>query len=352
MQLGTQAIAILFRNGDLLVCTTACSKFRNNFRRTFVVVSNQELMMVSNPIHKIWRFSIMKNQWRKNSPIDSAFRNAIIVTTTVLTTATASFAQISPLPSIPRPNPDQLNPERLIPRPIAGFTCAPHLETYVVRPLDQRQGKGIRCVKRSEGRIGLSRIPAIAWYGEGDWQGSTYRHLGHAFYDGPNLVGAAADFKEVIHNNFPYGTLKLEIVSPNTIRVTGAWNEVWTKVNRASYRPLPRPTDCGRFFDQYKVTDLDGTRSGEGLRCALKDEHVPSTLRGKVSTWFGNGFWGTASNTYSHVGTFSLNGYGASDLCHSPFGPICNTFGWGSLKFTSTATGYTVTGAWSEKWER
>jgi hypothetical protein len=263
-----------------------------------------------------------------------------IATTTVLTTAAVGLAQTVPLPTI-------------TPVPANRFTCAPHFETYVVRPLDQRQGAGIRCVKRGEGRPGVSRLPAIAWYGEGNWQGATYRHLGHAFYQGTTLVGAAADFKENIHNNFPYGALKLQIVNPNTIRVTGAWNEVWVKVNAVNYRPLSRrPSDCGGFFDQYKVTDLGGTRRGEGLRCALRDEHGPAALRGRVTTWFGNGYWVDPGTTYTHVGTFAHNGYGASDICKSPFGPVCNTFGWGSLKLTPTPTGYTVTGAWSERWTR
>jgi len=226
----------------------------------------------------------------------------------------------------------------------SNFTCGPHLRTYVVRPLNNRSGSGIRCVKFGEANPGNSRIPKIAWYGEGNWGGATYRHVGHAFYRGSNLVGFASDIHgngENINNTFP-GNLKVEIINPSTIRVTGAWNEQWQLVNSTNYQPLPRPKTCGNYFDEYRVSDLAGTRTGSGLRCVLR-EGIKNT------TWFGNGSWN--GNTYSHIGTRSFNGYGASDICGTGFGPVCNTFGWGSLRLTPvTPRGFDVTGAWSEKW--
>jgi hypothetical protein len=228
------------------------------------------------------------------------------------------------------------------------FTCGPNLLTFVVRPLDNRQGTGVRCVKVGEGTPGNSRLPRLAWYGEGNWGGATYRHLGHAFYRSRELVGSASDFKENIHNNFDQN-LTVQLASgswanPNEIRVTGAWNESWIRVNKANYKPLPRPTSCGGFFDEYKVSDLEGDRVGRGIRCVLK-------VGQKNTTWFGNGWWIKAHNTYSHVGTRAFNGYGAGDICDKPFGPVCNNFGWGSLKLTDVApNGFDVTGAWSEKW--
>ncbi|MBD2437568.1 hypothetical protein [Nostoc sp. FACHB-110] len=221
------------------------------------------------------------------------------------------------------------------------FSCGPHLRTYIVKPLDNRQGLGIRCVKFSEGKPGTS-IPRLAWYGEGNWGGATYRHVGQAIYRSSNLVGFASDIYgngENIHNNFP-GNLKVE-VSGSTIRVTGAWNEEWHLVKATSYKPLPRPKTCGGYFDEYRVSDLAGSRQGSGLRCVLR-------VGPNNTTWFGNGNW--EGSTYSHIGTRSFNGYGASDVCTQGFGPICNTFGWGSLKFTSVPGGFNVTGAWSEKW--
>jgi hypothetical protein len=241
-------------------------------------------------------------------------------------------------------------PDAIIAPQRGSFTCAPHLLTFVVRPLDNRQGTGIRCVKIGEGTPSSTRLPRLAWYGEGKWAGATYRHLGHAFYRGSNLVGSASDFKEDIHNNFNQN-LKVELAAgtwanPTQIRVTGAWNETWTRVNQANYSPLPRPTSCGGFFDEYKVSDLNGTRQGRGIRCVLN-------VGQKNTTWFGNGWWGEVNNTYSHVGTRASKGYGASDICKTPFGPTCNNFGWGSLKLTPVApSGFDVTVAWSEKWRK
>ncbi len=246
-----------------------------------------------------------------------------------VTTATTAFAQV-PLQKLDL----QLSQ-------VPSFKCAPHLRTYVVKPLDRRSGTGIRCVKFSDGKPGTA-IPKIAWYGEGRWGRSTYRHVGHAFYRGRNLVGFASDIHgngEDTNNNFP-GNLKVQI-SGSKIRVTGAWNEEWTLVRAANYKPLERPQTCGKYFDQYKVSDLAGSRRGSGLRCVLR-------VGPRNTTWFGNGEWG--GNTYSHLGTRSTKGYGAGDICDAPFGPICNTFGYGSLKFNSVPGGFNVTGAWSEKW--
>jgi hypothetical protein len=234
-------------------------------------------------------------------------------------------------------------------RPISRFRCGPHLLTFVVKPLDQRVGQGVRCVKPSDTNPRLT-TPQIAWYGEGNWQGSTYRHVGHAFGRGSSIVGSASDMfgnGEDINNNFP-GNLKLSLASgswanPGEIRVTGAWNEKWVRVvTTVAYTPLSRPKTCGSYFDEYNVSDLVGSRSGDGLRCMLK-------VGAKNTTWFGNGQW--EGSTYSHLGTKGLNGYGAGDICHTSFGIICNNFGYGSLQFTPVApSGFDVTGAWSEKW--
>jgi hypothetical protein len=269
----------------------------------------------------------------------------------ILSTTTAAVAEtLTPLPRAPR-----------IPYLAPSFTCGPHLVTFAVKPQDQREGTGVRCVKMSEGTPGGNPLlPKLAWYGEGNWNGANYRHVGHAFYQDGTLVGAAADFQEDIHNNFPFGTLKLELVDANTIQVTGAWNETWSRVDKVNYKTLPRPKACGKFFDQYNVSDLSPSgRVGEGLRCALQAEHNPPELQTArlplvkgVTTWFGNGYWGTPKNTYSHLGTFAHNGYGASDICGRPFGPTCNNFGWGSLRFNPFTDGFKVTGAWRERWRR
>ncbi|MBE9211482.1 hypothetical protein IQ247_01905 [Plectonema cf. radiosum LEGE 06105] len=248
----------------------------------------------------------------------------------ILSTASAALAQFS----IPTPN-FKINPA-------SKFTCAPHTKTYVVKSLSNAQGQGIRCVKFAQGTR-TNRLPKIAWYGEGNWSGSTYRHVGHAFYQGNSLIGSASD----MHGNGEYfngsfdRNLEIQLLPGSRIRVTGAWNEEWIPVQSTSYKPLSRPKTCGNYFDEYQVSDLAGNRNGSGLRCVLR-------VGSRNMTWFGNGNW--EGNTYSHLGTRGNTGHGASDICNSAFGPICNTFAYGSVKLTPVTGGFNVTGAWSEKW--
>jgi hypothetical protein len=258
-----------------------------------------------------------------------SMKSLILGSMVALSTATTAFAQIPVLQNL-----------KITQAP--SFICGPHTRTYTVRSLDNSQGQGIRCVKLSQGKPGTT-IPRLAWYGEGNWGGATYRHVGQAIYQGTNLVGFASDIHgngENINNNFP-GNLKIQLVGSSTIRVTGAWNEEWQLVSTTNYKPLPRPRTCGRNFDEYKVSDLTDSRQGEGLRCVLR-------VGPRNTTWFGNGNWG--GTTYSHIGTRSINGHGAGDICGTGFGPICNTFAWGSLKLTAVSGGINVTGTWSEKW--
>lgn len=96
----------------------------------------------------------------------------------------------------------------------ASFSCEPHTRTYIVKPLDQRGGKAIRCVKFSEKHPGNSSIPKFACYGERNRNRATYRHVAYPFYSGSNLIGYASDLYgngENINNNFP-GNLKIQIV--------------------------------------------------------------------------------------------------------------------------------------------
>ncbi|MGD1874544.1 MAG: hypothetical protein ACFB02_16005 [Mastigocoleus sp.] len=230
------------------------------------------------------------------------------------------------------------------------FNCGPGMKTYIVRSLNNVRGKGIRCVKFNQRRT--SKLPTIAWYGEGNWQGKTYRHVGHAFINNryPNLRGYASDIfgnGEHFKGNFP-GNLKVQIINSSRIRVTGAWNEEWIAATATNYKPLRRPATCGKYFDQYRVSDSvpvsQGGRKGRGLRCVLK-------VGRKNTTWFGNGYWVSGKNTYSHLGTRGIKGYGASDICGSNFGSICNNFSYGSLKLNPIPSGFKVTGAWRELWK-
>jgi hypothetical protein len=246
-----------------------------------------------------------------------------------LATATAGFAQVS------------LQQKTHVGQ-ASSFTCASHLRTYRVKSLNNGEFGGVRCVQFSDGTAG-TRIPRLAWYGEGNWGSGAYRHVGHAFFRGSNLIGFASDIHgngETLNNNFS-GNLNFQILSSSIIRVSGAWNEEWQLVPSVNYNPLPKPSTCGGYFDQYKVSDLTENRQGEGLRCVLR-------VGPKNTTWFGNGNW--EGSTYSHIGSSSFKGYGASDICDASFGLICNTFSFGSLKLTPVSGGFNVTGAWSEKW--
>jgi hypothetical protein len=265
--------------------------------------------------------------------------------------AIATIALAGSMPSIMAQPPATPPLPRIRP---SAFTCGPHLLTFIVKSLPPvRQGNGVRCVEPNNSNN--VRIPKLSWYGEGNWEGETYRHVGHAinsYATANSLQGFASDIHgngEDANNNFD-GNLRLELLSgtwnnPTKINILGAWNETWERVTSVRYNPLPRPKVCGEYFDQYtNVSDLGGTRSGDGLRCVLK-VGLPDT------TWFGNGNWG--GSTYSHLGSKSHNGYGAGDICATPFGSICNNFGYGSLRFSRVSPDeVNVTGDWNEKWTR
>jgi hypothetical protein len=251
-----------------------------------------------------------------------------------------------------------------------GLSCGPHALTYVVRSLDNRAGTGIRCVKFHPS--GARGFPVFIWYGEGQWAGYTYRHVGRAAFEPDGaLVGAASDIHgngESFNNNFP-GNLWIQVVSgnlsyPTEIHITGAWNEAWTLGSPTHYTPLPRPHTCGSYFMEFSVVDLTGSRPGSGLRCALSAG--PTLI-----AWFGSGEW--SGTTYAHLGIPSsvslmkgTTGTGAaSDLC-GPFGQFCNEFPQGSVHFSPLYErvqdpngrpqgwifdGFEVTGAWHELWE-
>jgi hypothetical protein len=234
-----------------------------------------------------------------------------------------------------------------------GFACGPHLLTYKVSALDGRSGKGIRCVEYNQGGS-----PLFAWYGEGDWNGAVYRHIGIATFDSIEQFthGSAADLfgnGETFRNSFPDNLIfdvRGRWPTPSSIRVTGAWRETWTLVSNTAYTPLRPPRSCGPYFQQFAVSDLQRTRTGTGLRCVLKSGQ-PAPY---ATVWLGNGSW--SGKPYTHLGILAVGAGSAgtsgeaSDLCDVRLGGYCNSFPAGSLHFTKTPFGYTVTGAWSEAW--
>ena len=262
-------------------------------------------------------------------------------------------------PDVETPTPPPTVPVFQGPR-LPRFSCGPQHKTYTVKPLDRRRGRGIRCVKWGRGTPNTAHIPRFAWYGEGNWDGTSYRHVGHAFLSRrPDLkarrfVGYAAelaDDAETLPPHYP-GTLKMRLIAAGRIEVMGAWHEEWIEFPLVNYEPLPRPQQCGQHFDQYQVSALDSqsANQGDGLRCVLRVGPRGTYLSNRYfTTWFGNGKWG--DRTYSHIGTrgFSRQA-GVSHICALQFGAICNTLKFGSLQLRPVSEGFNVTGAWNEKW--
>ncbi len=241
----------------------------------------------------------------------------------------------------------------------SGFSCGPFMDTYVVSSPDFFSGEGIRCVKWSTGAKTSKRVPAFAWYGEGRWDDIRYRHVGHAFASAslpqPNTYQAfATDMYgngETVQGDYSGGFV-ITVLDADTIQVSQGWNETWKRVSSTNYSPLPAPTTCGRYFDQYTVQSLDAyaaqrtrkatkVRAGEGVRCVLRSG-APST------TWFGFGTWNGAY--YMHLVTGSATGYGASDFCSSPQ-DICNSYSYGSIrKRLSQVWQKPIVEGWNEIW--
>jgi len=262
----------------------------------------------------------------------------------------------------------------------AAFACGPDLATYEVRAANGSPAPGVRCVR-------FVNRQSFAWYGEGRWGSSTYRHLGYAVgpaevITGPgnSFTGYAADFHgngETTSGNFP-GTLDMRIPNPpaqpawnetnppREIRVGGAWREVW--VLRAGsvsgWSSLPPVQRCGPHLEAYAVsvgTNDDRVRqvvpgsSSWGVRCLLNADGK------QPAAWYGEGAWG--GNDYRHLGTafFGLLGasWGAADICQPSFrvparATFCGAARFGDLQLrrANADRSVRVTGAWNEWWDR
>jgi len=232
------------------------------------------------------------------------------------------------------------------------------MDTYTVTALDGAPGSGVRCVKWSDGSQTRRQVPAFAWYGEGNWQGNTYRHVGQAFVGKgrPNQYqGFASDVYgngEAYQGNFP-GNLVMTVYGKDTIVVEGAWSEKWSRVTSVAYQPLPVPMTCGSLFEEYQASDVNAyldnerdqavVRSGSGVRCLLKVGRTGTT-------WFGAGHWD--GKAYAHLATGSSKGYGASDFCANN-GDYCGNFRYGAIrKQYSSVHRAPVIHGWNEVWEK
>lgn len=222
--------------------------------------------------------------------------------------------------------------------------CGDNFTQYAVKTNDASSA-GIRCVKM-EGNI--------TWYGEGHWGDKTYRHIGWANRtSGTPAIAQASAYDlsgngETVAGGFS-GNLRLQPstggTAPDTITVSGAWNEVWQRSGQSGYRSrLGRVVACGPNFQTFTVQKTG--MAGSGVRC------VP--INGE-KIWLGAGDWN--GYTYSHLGRlydstwtqpeFSV---GATDICG--LGRACAAFGFGQIKFRRTEQGYDLSGAWNESWLR
>lgn len=99
--------------------------------------------------------------------------------------------------------------------------CGPHYTRYVVQGIP-----GVRCVSHQD---------QISWYGEGNWAGGAYAHIGSgiSYPEGSRFL--ARDICEPSRykacGSVPIGGLRFlgqpGIISRAVEKVTGAWNEVW-----------------------------------------------------------------------------------------------------------------------------
>jgi hypothetical protein len=126
-----------------------------------------------------------------------------------------------------------------LPRP---HTCGRYLmEFSVVDLTGSRQGSGLRCAFSGGQTL-------IAWYGSGEWGGTTYAHLGIpssvSLRRGTTGTGGASDLCDPFGqfcNEFPQGSVHFKplyelVQGPDGrfrswifvgFEVTGAWHELW-----------------------------------------------------------------------------------------------------------------------------
>lgn len=107
-------------------------------------------------------------------------------------------------------------------------SCGKNLSRYVVTDSNNKttNGTGVRC-----------RLQSKVWYGEGDWNGIPYAHLGFFTNGGDGASDICEPSRSRACGNFPVGSLKIEGMTcgnPEKLRVRGAWNEIWTNNHSSS----------------------------------------------------------------------------------------------------------------------
>lgn len=225
----------------------------------------------------------------------------------------------------------------------ASAFCGPHFTEY--RVATSGPGNfGVRCVQ--VGAYGMS------WYGEGAWRGANYRHIGRSVRGEFGFVAWARDiygngeqFQNRSDGILPIYEGPWANGSPERIRMTQTWNELWVKAPAAipAYQSsLGTIQRCGRHFVSYRVGPYP---NGTGVRCVVPGNGAAPHL------FVGEGYW--SGTRYMHLGTgSSRNKAYASDICKPGYG-FCNTIGYDSIVFTAhSASQLRVLGAWNEVWNR
>lgn len=256
-------------------------------------------------------------------------------------------------------------PVQPIPTLIPLFKCGPGFSTYSVRSLSGVNGDGVRCVKFHNRQTVGDDLAGVYWYGEGQWNGSRYRHVGYTYRQvnpfGDDTVGSyAADiFGNGENSNNQFSNLKVRAVQGlNRIRVTGGWSEEWileSSGRAATYRGNLNPVaNCGSYLERAQVTDANGsTANGTGIRCMVRNSYI-----GLPTIWYGEGQWN--GKRYRHFGITTQtqtwdHGLGtAADLCNDP-STFCGQTAPNGLQLQAEMgcgqmSKYRITGNWNERW--
>jgi hypothetical protein len=104
-------------------------------------------------------------------------------------------------------------------------SCGKNLHRYAVTNSGDQSdnGTGVRCINKV-GNV---------WYGEGNWNGVHYAHIGFRAYQGYGATDICEPSKSEVCGNFPIGSLEVTSLgdycsSPEKLKFGGGWSEVWT----------------------------------------------------------------------------------------------------------------------------
>jgi hypothetical protein len=263
------------------------------------------------------------------------------------------------------------------------FKCGPGFTTYSVKAGENGpSGDGVRCVKFYNSTTVEGKLTGVYWYGEGQWNGAAYRHIGLTYtniqllkkptggiIEIPHYASYAADISgngEQSDNEFTNVELKSSSDNMDKIDVTGDWNEIWTMEpsgQSSTYRSKLQPvTSCGSHLKKASVTGSNGNNTG--IRCVYVQPEKPNALKKdfKGIVWYGEGqVRGKKYRHFGHTQDESATSAVAADICNDQ-NYICNKTSDGGLTiyqdvvhvagFNKCQVKYTVSGEWKEFWQR